>query len=308
MQSKKMGSNKGVSLCKRFFVTSIDRNHRGKVDSRIRLLISFFTLFHSAVMGSFKLNSIRKGYTVIGFTIIFVLGLFMCFRSYYDPTTTSQELKRYFSKDHDWLDYKCLVCSTENGVNQTWYTYDCNVTHSNLQEKTALAWNNVPTGYDFYFKVDNDVLLNISILERFLRFYSRCNKDLLFGWIWRPRYMGFFLSGMLYGTSKPYKYNVSRQNDELNWSAGAPKSYFVVDWTHWFCGRSYGQLDDGRCKYLATHKKCGRNGIYVGCPRSVDNFSCESLIPVAALQTGPISENKSRSRDERNHTNSNKTT
>lgn len=188
-------------------------------------------------------------------------------------------------KSHPWISTQDIICRVESGIINDVYTYNCSVTHDNLQVKTQKAWNSINVKADFYFKVDNDILLDIPTLKSLFNSYRFCGKKIVMGHVWmpEPNPRDFFVSGGFYGTNEPFKYELDNLNDELLFSREIPNNYHIVDLQGLYCGTGYKQKDDGHCVFLVRHHECLRD-IWTGCHRSLNPFTCNTTLPISQLK------------------------
>jgi len=150
------------------------------------------------------------------------------------------------------LKYQPILCLDDNRVRNNQYNLLCGSDHSRLQFKTAAYWSDDHLRrFDLTFKVDSDILLNISILRYLLDRDHRPGRIGIFGYRWSHG----FMSGSFYGRSSYFTVGTLGANDEINFEQYVPCDPFITDWSGYYHGDRYGGLFDGMCNWLLIHRR-----------------------------------------------------
>lgn len=168
----------------------------------------------------------------------------------YDKFVKRNSLLKYNIKSEP------FVCSTERGIKQEIYTHDCIMDHSKLNIKSNILWNNLPVGFEYYFKVDSDVTLDTIELINQLNYYNNLKKNIVFGKVWRTQKSKFFLSGPFYGTNYLQNYTGKMEAEDVQFSENIGNDVLVVDWSTYYCGNAYPIKKNGVCSILVNHGEC----------------------------------------------------
>lgn len=219
--------------------------------NRIYAFLVFLLLFFSTSFILFNFKNYKK---------IYFNNKLKNIKIHFSILADSMQSYNEFVKRNNLLKYNIefipFVCSTERGIKQKDYTHNCSMDHSKLNIKSNIIWNNLPTDFEYYFKVDSDVTLDIIELMNQLNYYNGFKKKLVFGKVWRTKKSKFFLSGPFYGTNYPQNYTGDIEAEDVQFSENLPDDVFVVDWSTYYCGNAYPIKNNGACSILVSHGEC----------------------------------------------------
>ncbi|KAL7746743.1 hypothetical protein RI367_007906 [Sorochytrium milnesiophthora] len=154
-----------------------------------------------------------------------------------------------------------VVCKSERGGANAEYTFDCEVVYESLWRKTDIIWNRLERAYDYYFKVDSDVIINWQFFQDIVEHYRYAPERLFLGRLSYINSQRYFMAGPFYGTNYVQNFTRYSNAEDVDFSDNVRTSDArAIDLQPYIYGREYEHRYHESCEWLVCHKECKEGG------------------------------------------------